>query len=140
MADYTGPLPVPSPETKPFWDAARRHELALPFCKPCGAFFYYPRAACPRCLSPDLEWRAVSGRGTLHTFTIVHRGQKGFPLGSPYVLAVVELEEGPRMMTNLVGVVPDLAAVRIGMPVEVAFDDVTPAVTLLHFRPAGAPA
>jgi uncharacterized OB-fold protein len=140
MADYTGPLPVPSPETKPFWDAARRHELSLPFCRPCGAFFFYPRAACPRCLSPDLEWRAVSGRGTLHTFTVVHRGQKGFPLGVPYVIAVVELEEGPRMMTNLVGVTPDPSAIRIGMPVEVTFLDATPGATLPHFRPAGSAA
>jgi len=137
MADYTGPLPVPSPETKPFWDAARRHELALPFCKPCGLFFYYPRAACPRCLSPDLEWRAVSGRGTLHTFTVVYRGQRGFPLGPPYVLAVIELAEGPRMMTNLIGIAPDPATIRIGMPVEVTFEDVTAEVTLPHFRPAG---
>jgi uncharacterized protein len=140
MADYTGPLPVPSPETKPFWDAARRHELSLPFCRPCRAFFYYPRAACPRCLSPDLEWKAVSGRGTLHTFTVVHRAQKGFPLGSPYVIAVVELEEGPRMMTNLVGITPDPSAIRIGMPVEVTFVDVTPEATLPHFRPAGSAA
>lgn len=140
MADYTGPLPVPSPETKPFWDAARRHELSLPFCRPCGAFFYYPRAACPRCLSPDLAWKPVSGRGTLHTFTVVHRGQQGFPLGSPYVIAVVELEEGPRMMTNLVGIAPDPATIWIGMPVEVTFEDATPEVTLPHFRPAGGPA
>jgi uncharacterized OB-fold protein len=137
MADYTGPLPIPSPETKPFWDAARRHELSLPFCRPCGAFFYYPRAACPRCLSPDLEWRAVSGRGTLHTFTVVHRGQRGFPLGSPYVIAVVELAEGPRMMTNLVGIEPDPTTIRIGMPVEVTFEDATAEVTLPHFRPSG---
>jgi uncharacterized OB-fold protein len=136
MADYTGPLPVPTPETKPFWDAARRHELALPFCRPCGAFFYYPRAACPRCLSPDLAWKPVSGRGTLHTFTVVHRGQKGFPLSPPYVIAVVELEEGPRMMTNLVGIEPDPAALRIGMPVEVTFVDATADIALPHFRPA----
>jgi uncharacterized OB-fold protein len=138
MADYTGPLPVPTPETKPFWDAARRHQLVLPFCRPCGAFFFYPRAACPRCLSPDLDWRPVSGRGTLHTFTIVQRGQKGFPLSTPYVLAVVELAEGPRMMTNLVDVEPDPAKLRIGMPVEVTFADATPEVGLPHFRPAGA--
>jgi len=140
MADYTGPLPVPSPESKPFWDALRRHQLELPFCRPCGAFFYYPRAACPRCLSADLEWKPVSGRGTLHTFTVVSRGQKGFPLGPPYVLAIVELEEGPRMMTNLVGIAADPAVVRIGMPVEVTFLDATAERTLPHFRPAGRPA
>jgi uncharacterized OB-fold protein len=82
----------------------------------------------------------VSGRGTLHTFTVVHRGQKGFPLGYPYVIAVVELEEGPRMMTNLVGITPDPSAIRIGMPVEVTFVDATPEATLPHFRPAGSAA
>ena len=140
MADYTGPLPVPSPETRPFWDAAKRHELVLPRCRPCGAFFYYPRGACPRCLSADLEWLPVSGRGTLHTFTVVARGQKGFPLGPAYVLAIVELEEGPRMMTNLVDVAPDPATIRIGMPVEVVFQDATPEIALPRFRPAGGAA
>ena len=80
MSEYTGPLPVPTPDTKPFWDAARRHELTLPRCRPCGSFFFFPRSVCPRCLSADVEWRQVSGRGTLHTFTVVHRGAKGFPL------------------------------------------------------------
>ena len=135
MADYTGPLPVPTPETKPFWEGARRHKLVLPFCRPCGAFFFYPRAACPRCLSSDLDWRPVSGRGTLHTFTIVQRGQKGFPLATPYVLAIVELAEGPRMMTNLVDVDPDPAKLRIGMPVEVTFERVNDDTALVKFRP-----
>jgi uncharacterized OB-fold protein len=135
MPDYTGPLPVPTPETRPFWEAARRHELHLQRCRACGQYVFYPRAACPRCLAGDLEWRGASGRGTLHTFTIVHRGQKGFPLPAPYVLAVVELEEGPRLMTNLVGVAPDPASLRIGMPLEVVFEDVSPEIALPHFRP-----
>jgi hypothetical protein len=80
----------------------------------------------------------MSGRGTLETFTVVHRGQKGFPLGSPYVIAIVELAEGPRLMTNLVGIEPDPAKIRIGMPVEVVFEDVTADVSLPRFRPASA--
>ena len=135
MSDYTGPLPVPTPETRPFWEAARRHELQLQRCGACGRHIFYPRAVCPHCLGADLVWEKVSGRGTLHTFTIVMRGQKGFPLPPPYVLAVVELAEGARLMTNLVGVAADPAAVRIGMPVEVVFEDVTPEVTLPRFRP-----
>lgn len=135
MADYSGPLPVPTPETRPFWEAARRHELSLPRCRACRRLHYYPRALCPFCGCGDLEWTTCSGRGVVHTFTIVHRGQKGFPLPPPYVLAIVELEEGPRMMTTLVGVDPDPAAVRIGMPVEVAWADVTPEVTLPRFAP-----
>lgn len=137
MADYAGPIPVSLPETRPYWDAARRHELQLPWCVPCGAFFFYPRAACPTCLSGEIEWRRVSGRGRLHTFTLVHRGPKGFPLRTPFVLAMVELDEGPRVMTNLVGIDATPEAVRIGMPVEVTFADVTDEIALPHFRPVG---
>jgi uncharacterized OB-fold protein len=136
MAHYPGPLPVATPESRPFWDAARRHELQLQHCGACGTWVFYPRAVCPRCFATDLEWRRASGRGTLHTFTVVHRGLKGFPIGPPYVIAIVELAEGPRLMTNLVDVAPDPAALRIGMPVQVVFADVTLEVTLPHFRPA----
>lgn len=138
MADLKAFTPVPLPETRPYWEAARRHELVLPYCRPCGAFFFYPRALCPTCLSADVEWRRVSGRGRLHTFTIVHRGPRDFPLGAPYVLAMVELEEGPRLMTNLVDVPADPASVQIGMPVEVVFFDVSDAAALPHFRPCEA--
>ncbi len=133
MSEYTGPIPVPTPESRPFWDAAKRHALELPRCRSCGALHYYPRGACPRCLSGDLVWERVRGTGRVHTFTIVHRGQKGFPVPTPYVLAVVELDEGPRMMTTLVDVDP--AAVKIGMPVEVTFRDVSDAIALPLFRP-----
>ena len=136
MPEYTGPIPVPSPETRPFWEAARRHELSLPKCRACGALHYYPRGACPKCLSGDLTWERVSGKGSLHTFTIVHRGQKGFPVPTPYVLAVVELAEGPRMMSTLIDVDP--AAVKIGMAVEVVFRDVSDAIALPLFKPEGA--
>jgi len=138
MSDYSGPVPVPTPETRPFWEAARRHELTLQRCRTCGRYIYYPRAACPHCLSGDLEWRRVSGRGTLTTFTVVHRGQKGFPLGTPYVIAIVELAEGPRLMTNLVGIEPDPTKIRIGMPLEVVFEDVSADISLPRFRPAAA--
>ena len=105
MADYTKPLPYPSPETQPFWDACKRHELSLPYCPACAAFFFYPRQFCPRCFSWDIEWRTCSGKGTLYTFAIQYRPQMpGFT--PPYVTAIVQLEEGPRLMTNLVGIDP----------------------------------
>ena len=138
MPEYAGPIPVPTPETRPFWEAARRHQLCLPRCRPCAALVFFPRAVCPGCLGADLEWQRLSGRGTLHTFTVVHRGLKGFPLGPPYVIAMVELAEGPRLMTNLVGVDPDPAKIRIGMAVEVVFEDVSADIALPRFRPAGA--
>jgi hypothetical protein len=138
MPQYSGPIPVPTPETRPFWDAARRHELMLPRCRTCGKLHYYPRASCPHCLAGDLAWERVSGRGRLHTFTIVYRGQRGFPLGEAYVLAMVELDEGPRMMTNLVGVAVGLEHVRIGMAVEVLFEDVSDTIALPRFQPVEA--
>jgi len=136
MSEYSGPIPVPTPETRPFWEAARRHELHLQRCRSCGQHVFYPRAACPHCLSAELEWRRASGRGTLHTFTVVYRGQRDFPLGAPYVIAVVALAEGPRLMTNLVGVEADPARITIGMPVEVVFEDVSAEIALPRFRPA----
>lgn len=138
MSDYSGPVPTPTPETRPFWEAARRHELCLQHCGSCGGYVFYPRVACPHCLAGNLEWRWVSGKGTLETFTVVHRGQKGFPLGAPYVIAIVRLAEGPRLMSNLIGIAPDPAKITIGMPLEVVFEDVTAEVTLPRFRPASA--
>ena len=136
MPEYSGPIPVPTPETRPFWDAAKRRELSLPRCRACGTLHYFPRGVCPGCLSSDLAWERLSGRGTLHTFTIVHRGQKGFPVPTPYVLAIVELAEGPRMMTTLVNVEPE--RVRIGMPVAVLFRDVSDTIALPLFEPAAS--
>ena len=136
MPEYSGPIPVPTPETLPFWEASRRHELCLQRCRACGQHVFYPRAACPNCLASDLEWRRVSGRGTVHTFTVVHRGQRNFPLEAPYVIAIVELAEGPRLMTNLIGIEADPAKIRIGLPVEVVFEDVSAGIALPRFRPA----
>ena len=135
MAEYAGPIPYPSPETQPFWDACRRHELMLPFCKACDQFFFYPRAFCPRCFSWDIDWRACTGHGTLYSFAIQFRPQMmGFM--TPYVTAIVQLDEGPRMMTNLIGIDPTPEAIRCDMPVEVSWEDVTDEVTLPLFKPA----
>src|SRR2546427_2406651 len=136
MSESGGPVAVPTPETRPFGEAARRPEPLLQRCRACGAYVFYPRAACPRCLGAELEWRRASGRGRLHTFTVVHRGARNFPLPAPYVLAIVELDEGPRMMTNLVGIVPDPAKIAIGMAVEVVVQGVSAQVALPRFRPA----
>jgi len=133
--EYRGPIPVPTPETLPYWQAARRHELTLPYCTACETFFFYPRAVCPTCLSDAIDWRRVSGRGRLLTFTVVHRGPRDFPLPAPYVLAMVELDEGPRLMTNLVGVEPDPEQLAIGLALEVTFVDVNDEIGLPHFRP-----
>ena len=131
---YPKPLPRIDEESKGFWEACQRHELYLQRCGDCGAFRYYPRALCPSCLSDRIEWVRSSGQGTIYTFTVVYQNlAPGFRDELPYVLAYVELEEGVRMLTNIVGCPPE--AVRIGMPVEVIFEDVTPAVTLPKFKP-----
>jgi len=132
---YAKPLPRIDQETKGFWEACQRHELYLQRCGECGALRYYPRAACPNCLSDRVVWVRASGQGTVYTFTVTNQNQApGFRDALPYVLAYVELAEGVRMLTNIVGCAPD--DVRIGMPVEVVFEDVTPAVTLPKFKPA----
>jgi uncharacterized protein len=139
MADaYTGPLPKPTPETQPFWDAVRRRQLLIQRCTACDRHYFYPRPLCPHCLSRDVEWVAASGRGRLHTFVINHRPPRNFPLPAPCIVAIVELEEGPRLMTNLVGVDPDPQQLRCDMAVEVVFDDVTADITLPRFRPVAA--
>ena len=131
------PLPRPiSPEvTRPFWEAAKRHELVMPRCQTCDHLFFYPRSECPRCLSNHLEWMRVSGRGRLHTYTIVYQpANAAFRDDTPYICAVVQLDEGPRMVSNVVQC--DIEAVKVDMPLEAIFDDVTPECTLVKFKPA----
>jgi uncharacterized OB-fold protein len=136
-SDYTKPLPRPiNPElTRPFWEAAGRHELVMPRCTTCDHVFFYPRSECPRCFSTALEWVPVSGRGRLHSFTVVYQpANAAFRDEAPHVYAVVQLDEGPRMVSNVVQCDPE--AVRVDMPLVAVFDDVTPEWTLVKFKPA----
>src|SRR6185503_8558634 len=134
---YKKHLPRVDEESRGWWEALARHELYFQRCGSCGTKRLYPRAVCPTCLSSAVEWVRASGQGTVYSFTVTHQNQApGFREELPYVLAVVELAEGPRLMTNVVGCAP--GAVRIGMAVDVVFEDVTPEITLPKFRPAGA--
>jgi hypothetical protein len=133
MSTYEKPLPKPTETSRPFWDAARQHRLQLQHCAGCTAYIYYPRDRCPVCLSDKLDWRPVSGKGKVYSYTIVRRASTRSFADKPYVLAIVELDEGVRMTTNIEAP-PD--RVRIGMPVAVYFDDVTPDWTLVKFKPA----
>ncbi len=136
MTDYAKPLPQPDPITKPFWASVKGRAMQLQRCGACGRFVFFPRVLCPYCFSDALEWTPVSGRGVVHAFTIPHRHPlPAFQPDLPYVVAIVELAEGARMMTNLVDVPPDPAQIAVGMPVEVVYDDVTAEVTLPKFRP-----
>jgi uncharacterized OB-fold protein len=129
-------LPKPTPDSLPFWKGLKAHELRLQRCRSCRQAFFYPRNVCPHCLSGDVEWFHASGRGRVHTFVVNHLPGRNFPLDAPYVIAVVELEEGPRLLTNLVGVEPDPAKIRCEMPVVIEYVDVTEEFTLPRFRPA----
>ncbi len=129
------PLPRVDEESRGFWEAARRHELVVQRCRSCGAFRYHPRGVCPACLSDDTEWVRSSGRGEIYSFTVTRQNQApAFAARVPYVLAYVVLEEGVQVLTNIVDCDPE--AVRIGMPVEVTFEDLNDEISLPVFRPA----
>ena len=129
------PVPRPAPESVPYWKAAKRHKLAIPHCKSCGHYWFPPSQRCTNCLSADMEWAEVSGRGKVYSFVTFHRVfHPAFEEEVPYVVALVELEEGPRMLTNVIGIPPE--EVRCEMKVKVTFDDVTPDATVPKFVPA----
>lgn len=129
-------LPQPSAVSQPFWEAARRHELVLQHCSACGRHVFYPRYNCPHCGGRDLTWVKASGRGKVYAYTVARRPtHPAFADRVPYVIAIVELEEGPRMTTNIVDCDPD--SVHIDMPVEVSFEDSSDEISLAMFRPAG---
>ena len=132
---YTGPIPKPTPETQPFWDAAKQHRLRVQRCRDCAQHYFYPRPLCPVCLSRNVDWVDCSGRGRLHTFVINYRPPRNFPVQRPFIIGIVELDEGPRMMSNIVGVEADPQQLRCDMPVEVVFEDITDTITLPKFRP-----
>ena len=134
------PLPAPiTPETKPFWDGLREGKLMIPRCGDCGRPFFYPRIVCPHCQSRNVGWMQASGRGTLYSFEIAYQTiSRTFKVKPPYVLAMVELEEGPRMLSNLVNVEPDPKKIRCEMPVEIVYSKLTDEVTLPLFQPRTA--
>ncbi len=138
-ADRPKAAPKPTPETQPYWDAANRRELAIQRCTSCGKAFFYPRSACPACYSQQVEWFVASGRARLHTYLISHRPAPGFAEQVPYAIAVVELEEGPRMMTNIVGVDNTPENLVLDMDLEVDFEP-RGAQLVPVFRPAAKPA
>jgi uncharacterized OB-fold protein len=135
MAAITKPVPRPAPESEPYWRAARKHRLELPQCDDCGSRWFPPSRFCPHCLSANNHWRQVSGRGRIFSFVIYDRVYHlAFEADVPYVVALIELEEGPRLLSNVIGTAPD--DVRCDMPVEVVFDDVGDA-TIPKFRVTG---
>jgi uncharacterized OB-fold protein len=128
------PLPRVNDTTRPYWDGAREGRLLLQRCLSCAKLIHYPRAWCPRCWKTDLEWVESRGRGRVVTFTVVHQAPfESYAADVPYVLAVVRLDEGPQMMTNVVGLSP--AAVKIDLAVEVVFEERAGGFRVPLFRP-----
>jgi uncharacterized OB-fold protein len=128
------PLPQVTPDMAPYFEAAARHELVVQRCEGCGTLRFPARAICSRCLGRAAAWVPVTGHGVVFSYTVMHQaGHPGFAADLPYLVVVIELAEGVRMLSNLVGCRVD--EIRIGLPVEVVFDDVAPGVTLPKFRP-----
>jgi uncharacterized protein len=133
MVEYNKPLPLITSADKPFWDAARRRELTAYRCSNCGAY-YSAVIDCVKCSAPRMEWVKVSGKGKIYTYAVYYQlYNPAFKEDIPYNAAWVQLNEGPIILTNIVGVKKE--DLKVGLPVEVTFDDVTEEVTLPKFKP-----
>jgi uncharacterized OB-fold protein len=128
------PIPAPTHETRPYWEGCKAHELRIQRCGECGNYQFPPRLYCTKCFGETIEWIKASGRAKVLSFTIVRRPvSPAFASDVPYVVALVTLDEGPTLMTNIIGC--PLEQVAIGMPVVVTFDDWTEEVSIPKFRP-----
>ena len=135
MSEWNKPLPTVSGESKPYWDSCRLGRLVIQKCDNCSEFQFYPRGICANCWSNDIKWYTATGRGTVWSFTVTYQNRTpGFAEDVPYVLALVELEEGVRMFTNIIDCQP--TDVRIGMDVEVAFVQANNQISIPYFKPA----
>lgn len=133
---YDKPLPSASSLTRPFWDYCAKHELRMQYCNECGEWIWYPKALCPSCgKRGGIEWRLMSGKGKVYSFTVIRQvieNSASFNKDLPFVIGLVELEEGPRIYSNVTGARPD--DIKVDMPVMVYFDDVAPGLSLPKFR------
>ena len=128
------PAPPITPDSKPFWDGTAEDKLVLPRCDKCSTVIWYPREFCPKCGSFAVSWFEASGQGTVYSYSIVRKGEAMYGGAAPYVLAYVELEEGPRVLTNIVDCEPE--SVKIGQAVSVVFHETGQGPKLARFRPA----
>jgi uncharacterized OB-fold protein len=135
MADHSGKImPVATPETAPYWEGCRSGELRIQRCGQCGQHQFYPRILCSNCMAEDLQWVIASGEGEVVSFSIVRRAvSQAYREDVPYTVALIQLAEGPTMMSNVVHCDPEKVAV--GMAVTVLFEDWTDEVSMPKFRP-----
>jgi len=134
MSDARRPRPQPTPETQHFWEGTRAGEIRLQRCDACAKTYFPPRPFCPACGGRKVSVFKASGRASLYSYVIHHRPVPGFT--PPYAIAVVQLEEGPRMMTNIVDCPQTPEALQLDMPLEPAFERIDDEITLALFRPA----
>ena len=133
----TLPEPVANADSAPYWDAARERRLLIRSCRACGTKHFMPRYLCPACWSDQLEWVPSAGKGSVHSFSIIRRAPVAtFAQKVPYVVALIDLDEGPRMVTNIVG--DDALSVRIGERVEVTFEERGDGAMLPQFQRTAA--
>lgn len=132
------PIPYPDSLTAPFWQAALEGRFVLPRCEDCGRRHFYPRAVCPHCGGERIAWSEASGGGVVYSYSVVHRAPgPAFKADVPYVIAIVATDEGPHLLSRVVGVAPD--AVRIGMRLRVRLDRVSDEAALPVFEPRAEP-
>ena len=135
MKAYDKPLPQPTPWSASFWEGCKNQELLIQQCRDCRKYVFYPKLFCPHCLSENLECVKSKGRGKVYSYSIIQSyAPSEFAEDLPYVVAVIELEEGVRMMSNIVDC--PLEEIQCDMPVEVVFEQVTEEFTLPRFKPA----
>ncbi|MCC6917872.1 MAG: OB-fold domain-containing protein [Alphaproteobacteria bacterium] len=133
MTAHKRRAPVPTPETAEFWAGTKKGELRLQRCTACAHVYFPARPFCPACASRDVAWFTASGKGTLYSYVINERPAPGFT--APYSIAVVALDEGPRMMTNIVECPQTPEALVLDMPVEIVFEQLDDTIALPLFRP-----
>jgi uncharacterized OB-fold protein len=136
--DVRKPLPAITSEAKPFWDAAAQNKLVMQHCNDCGAWVWTPRPLCNECGSAGVQWTPMSGKGEIYSFTVIRQvvgraASKAFEPDIPYVVAWVDLDEGPRMITNVVGC--PVEDIKLGMKVSVLFEQASKDIWLPKFKP-----
>ena len=133
-ATRSKPLPVVTEESRPFWEGCQKGKLLLQYCGSCQQYQFYPRLYCMQCGSVELQWVQASGYGVIYSYTIIHQNKSPeFVHETPYNVAIVQLEEGPRMLSNIVDIEP--VGLQVELPVTVVFDQTTDSITLPRFRP-----
>jgi uncharacterized protein len=137
MPEYKKPIPVTSAEAQPYWDGLRDRKLLMPRCDACGKYWFPPSLLCPNCNATKWTWASTSGHGRIFSYVVYHRVyHPGFADEVPYAVAVIELDEGPRMISNVIGIAPDKLA--CDMRVEVVYQSITETITLPKFKPTAA--